>query len=963
MLSNRQLIFVFVLAGLCMLYAEARKKRNLLRSQQSSLPDKDAAPAWQTKRPVRSKDCAVKGKVSFKCPATGRSSLSIRWLKNGKPFLRRKAGPIEKKNWMLRMQRVALSDEGNYTCIINNSYGELHWTFILHVYTGRGYAPVWSRRSKEFLLPWIHSLAGSTIDLKCIADGKPTPNIWWLKNGRPFLQRELAPIERHRWTLRMKDLMPSDKGNYTCFVENRYGQLNFTFNLNIVARPPKMPPIIILEPKNTTVTEGEDLLLKCRIMSDPQPYLQWLKHYKVNGSLLNELGHSYVRVIKESGINTTDMETLIVKNVTLNDTGLYTCWTGNVYGTNYRSAYVTVIPAPDPTESPIVMVRQPVIAQHDLSLGLPKNALIIVIVISISFVISCATCVVCLMMRTCGHSRQRLVVKGPDVINPLYTRLPSGEEYAIPIDRKWEFNRGNLELGETLGEGAFGKVRKGYAIGLWGRLDPIIVAVKMLKDDATGKELNDLVQEMQILMTIGHHINIINFIGACTENGPLYVLVEFAPYGNMRDFLKAQRPQHNFSSGYETPLHSPVLPMNHETKPLTYKDLVSFSYQVARGMEYLASKKVIHRDLAARNVLVAEDYVLKICDFGLTRNVAQNDYYRKTTDGRLPVKWMAPEALFDRKYSTKSDIWSFGVLLWEIFTFGGTPYPSVPIENLFQLLRDGHRMEPPPCSTIEMYQVMLRCWKYLSTDRPTFSELVQTVDNILSKAMDNDYLYLEAMPHTTPKGEVEITEEEEEEDDDSVFMPTKAMIHRDCPRRSDSQYSSLSSNASASVSSSDMRSISLPNLNAAVIDIVDIHDRYGSSEARTPLSFTRKNPAAPPRGCVGKPKPDLATSGGCKPGSQRRYRVRTSESDDTDTSMSESDASVSECSDMVSTLHSSDDDINEKQDKMDTVVMVTGDSMRLKLLSSNCSEDEGIADPQYHIVHSKNKAECLATFV
>lgn len=164
----------------------------------------------------------------------------------------------------------------------------------------------------------------------------------------------------------------------------------------------------------------------------------------------------------------------------------------------------------------------------------------------------------------------------------------------------------------------------------------------------TDTEMMDLVSEMEMMKMIGKHVNIINLLGACTQNGPLYVVVEFAPHGNLRDFLRDHRP----TSGYEPTIGQD----SKERKTLTQKDLVSFAYQVARGMEYLASRRCIHRDLAARNVLVSDEYVLKIADFGLARDIHCHDYYRKTTDGRLPVKWMAPEALFHRVYTTQSDV-------------------------------------------------------------------------------------------------------------------------------------------------------------------------------------------------------------------------------------------------------------------------------------------------------------------
>uniref|UniRef100_A0A8C9FLB6 Fibroblast growth factor receptor 3 n=1 Tax=Pavo cristatus TaxID=9049 RepID=A0A8C9FLB6_PAVCR len=273
--------------------------------------------------------------------------------------------------------------------------------------------------------------------------------------------------------------------------------------------------------------------------------------------------------------------------------------------------------------------------------------------------------------------------------------LANVSELELPPDPKWELARSRLTLGKPLGEGCFGQVVMAEAIGI-DKDKPnkaIIVAVKMLKDDATDKDLSDLVSEMEMMKMIGKHKNIINLLGACTQDGPLYVLVEYASKGNLREYLRARRPP-----GMDYSFDTCKLP----EEQLTFKDLVSCAYQVARGMEYLASQKCIHRDLAARNVLVTEDNVMKIADFGLARDVHNIDYYKKTTNGRLPVKWMAPEALFDRVYTHQSDVWSFGVLLWEIFTLGGSPYPGIPVEELFKLLKEGHRMDKPANCTHDL---------------------------------------------------------------------------------------------------------------------------------------------------------------------------------------------------------------------------------------------------------------------
>lgn len=216
-------------------------------------------------------------------------------------------------------------------------------------------------------------------------------------------------------------------------------------------------------------------------------------------------------------------------------------------------------------------------------------------------------------------------------------------EYEFPLDSDWEFPRCQLRLGTTLGEGAFGRVVMAEAFGMLKCPQKTIVAVKMVKEGHTDSDMTSLVREMEVMKMIGKHINIINLLGCCSQDGPLYVIVEYAPHGNLKDFLKKNRAMAEYNS-----LNTQHL--------LSQKELTSFAFQVARGMEYLASRRCIHRDLAARNVLVCDDYIVKIADFGLARDLQESDYYRKNTNGRLPIKWMAPESLRDKFYDSQSDV-------------------------------------------------------------------------------------------------------------------------------------------------------------------------------------------------------------------------------------------------------------------------------------------------------------------
>lgn len=257
-------------------------------------------------------------------------------------------------------------------------------------------------------------------------------------------------------------------------------------------------------------------------------------------------------------------------------------------------------------------------------------------------------------------------------------------------DSKWEFPRRHLVLDAVLGEGEFGKVVKGYATDIDSRPGITTVAVKMLKSGAHTVELAALKSEFQLLQEVSHP-NVIRLLGACTQDDTPLIIIEYCSHGSLRNYLRLSRKIE--CAGIDFP---------EGVEPVTVKEILSFAWQICKGMSYLTDNKLVHRDLAARNVLLAEGKVCKVSDFGLTRDVYEDDAYLKRSKDRVPVKWMAPESLADHVYTNRSDVWAFGVLAWELITLGASPYPGVPPQNLYHLLKQGYRMEKPDNCSEEM---------------------------------------------------------------------------------------------------------------------------------------------------------------------------------------------------------------------------------------------------------------------
>ncbi|XP_037520471.2 hepatocyte growth factor receptor [Rhipicephalus sanguineus] len=270
-------------------------------------------------------------------------------------------------------------------------------------------------------------------------------------------------------------------------------------------------------------------------------------------------------------------------------------------------------------------------------------------------------------------------------------------------------DRGLLHLGPVIGQGHFGCVYLG-TMKLEGKGHVEEVAVKTLHNNSRGGEVDSKAfLEEALIMKDFHHVNVLPLIGlSIDKTDGLMVIIPYMKYGDLLSYIRDER-----------------------NKP-TVKQLIIFGVHVAEGMKYLADTKFVHRDLAARNCMLSEDFIVRVADFGLSRDVYEKDYYSGDNKAKLPVKWMAPESLEKGIYNHKTDVWSYGVLLWELITRGVTPYPEVDNWDIVDYLRQGRRMKQPSYCPDEMYAIMLRCWHDDPKKRPTFAKLVTDVPNVLS---------------------------------------------------------------------------------------------------------------------------------------------------------------------------------------------------------------------------------------
>nr|UVJ47537.1 insulin receptor [Lasioderma serricorne] len=278
-------------------------------------------------------------------------------------------------------------------------------------------------------------------------------------------------------------------------------------------------------------------------------------------------------------------------------------------------------------------------------------------------------------------------------VNPDYT------EY---IADEWELERSDLEINEELGKGSFGMVCSGRLKSL-----NVPCAVKTVNENATAQDRVDFLNEASIMKSFSNSHHVVRLIGVVSKGDPPYVVMELMEQGDLKSYLRRSRESSN---------------------TITCAEMYRMAIEIADGMAYLSAKKFVHRDLAARNCMVAADRTVKIGDFGMTRDIYENDYYRKETRGLLPVRWMSPECLADGVFTSDSDVWSYGVVLWEMVTLAEQPYQGLSNEQVLQFVIARGTMErPPECPQI-LYEIMEKCWKWRPIDRPLFMDIVAKLE-------------------------------------------------------------------------------------------------------------------------------------------------------------------------------------------------------------------------------------------
>ncbi|KAI5092441.1 high affinity nerve growth factor receptor precursor, partial [Silurus meridionalis] len=593
---------------------------------------------------------------------------------------------------------------------------------------------------------------GGNLTFECQVTGVPVPSFKWRTehlHSNFILQRGIwgSTLELVLHLLNVSYV--DNLHNLTCEAENEAGpeeamvQLNIEFPVRIVfLKPPE---------------QQHHWCFPFAVDGNPAPSIRWL----YNKMPLLETQYTYTQLIPDSDDGSVQHGCLFLNKPTHLNNGYYTLIVENTLGRAEATARGQFMDNPFDPFDPEGIIPAPTNQSKEDVTEKPESRLLGVSVAVGLAVFACTfLLIMVLVINKCGqHSKfgiHRSSVLGKEDDLAVSLRFmnfgvspPSSDEgmldsglssfvenpqYFCGIIKDKDMcvqhiKRQDIMLKWELGEGAFGKVYLAECANLCPDTDKMLVAIKTLKD-ANESTRQDFQREAELL-TVLQHEHIVRFYGVCTDGEPLAMVFEYMRHGDLNRFLRAHGPDARILDEVKMP---PV-------GQLTLLQMLQIAAQIASGMVYLASLHFVHRDLATRNCLVGEGLVVKIGDFGMSRDIYSTDYYRVGGRTMLPIRWMPPESIMYRKFTTESDIWSFGVVLWEIFTYGKQPWYQLSNSEAIECITQGRELERPRTCPKEVHQLMQGCWQR----EPQQRLVIKEVYNRLVALVKNPPVYLDIL--------------------------------------------------------------------------------------------------------------------------------------------------------------------------------------------------------------------------
>uniref|UniRef100_A0A669CIY9 Inactive tyrosine-protein kinase 7 n=1 Tax=Oreochromis niloticus TaxID=8128 RepID=A0A669CIY9_ORENI len=549
------------------------------------------------------------------------------------------------------------------------------------------------------------------ITIQCSAKGREPPTIHWSKADGG----ELPPhVKQKNGQLRFTKVTRSDAGNYTCIASNSLqGEIRAFVTLTVAVYVR-----FKVEPDNTTVYQGHTAILHCQATGDPKPHIHWVGKDKP------------LDISNNRRFQTMPNGSLVIRDVTTDDTGKYTCVAGNSCSIKDRMVQLYVVASVcypcgqvnNHSHAPYKMIQ---------TIGLSVGAAVAYIIVVLGLMFYCKRRRSAQRMQKGqdGEEPEMECLNGGAVQQNGHTTAEIQEEVALTNmgtiattekrhshvnNDKLHFPRTNLQTITTLGKGEFGEVLLSKAKGIEEGEEETVVLVKSLQTRDEQLQL-DFRREAEMFAKLSHP-NVVRLLGLCREADPHYMILEYYDLGDLKQFLRISKSKDD----------------KVKSQPISTKTKVSICTQVAQGMEHLSNHRFVHKDLAARNCLISSQRRVKVSSLSLSKDVYNSEYYHYR-QAWIPLRWLPTESVFEDDFSTKSDVWAFGVLMWEVFSHGEMPYTKLSDDEVLEGLQAGKLKLPLPdgCPS-KIYKLMVRCWALSLKERPSFTDIVHALGELPS---------------------------------------------------------------------------------------------------------------------------------------------------------------------------------------------------------------------------------------